>query len=120
MDRLQLDAIPNAGYSGPFLSYLSAFRYGFLDRKAMIKEGYEKVTSSLSSIQLHAHKLMPLRLCESQSRPGLFRIPKFRRWIVFAGGAESIEDIRKAPEGILSAHKPNAEVCTGNTGLTYT
>jgi hypothetical protein len=48
--RLQLDAIPNAGYSGPLLSYFSAFRYGFLDRKAMVKEGYEKVTSSLSLI----------------------------------------------------------------------
>jgi hypothetical protein len=39
---------------------------------------------------------------------------------VFAGGAEFIEDIRKAPEDILSMREPNAEVSAGNTDLKYT
>ena len=41
----------------------------------------------------------------------MFRIPTFRRWVVFAAGAELIEDVRKAPEDILSMRKPNDEVC---------
>ncbi|KAI9465137.1 cytochrome P450 [Lactarius psammicola] len=72
-----LDAIPTVGFSDPFLSYLSALRFN-LGCLPMLKYGYEK------------------------TRRGLFKIATFRRWIVLASGPELIEDIRKAPDDVLS------------------
>jgi hypothetical protein len=57
---LQIDAIPTVGYSGPILSYLSAFRYSFLDGQSMIKQGYEKVMALASSVYINLCKLMLL------------------------------------------------------------
>jgi hypothetical protein len=57
---LQLDAIPTVGYSGPILSYLSAFRYNFFDGRTMIKQGYEKVLALASSVYFSLCKLMLL------------------------------------------------------------
>jgi len=73
-----LDAIPTIGWSDPILSYISALRYNFFDGRFMIEEGYKK------------------------SKPGLFKIPGFRRWVVLAAGAELIEDVKRAPDHILS------------------
>jgi len=72
-----LNAIPAVGFSDPILSYFSALRYNF-DGVRMLKEGYEK------------------------TRPGLFKIANLRRWMVLATGPELIEDVRKAPENVLS------------------
>ncbi|KAN0130728.1 Cytochrome P450 [Lactarius tabidus] len=74
-----LDAIPTVGYSGPILSYLTAFRFK-LNSLPILNYGYEK----------------------TRSRQGLFKIASFRGWMVFASDPELIEDIRKAPEDILS------------------
>ncbi|KAI0305190.1 cytochrome P450 [Multifurca ochricompacta] len=71
-----LDAIPTIGFSDPILSYLSVARF-YLDGSRMINEGYEKV------------------------KPGLFKIPVFRRWIVLPAGAELIEDVKRAPDDVL-------------------
>jgi hypothetical protein len=73
----QLDAIPTIGFSDPILSYLSAFQFNF-DGVRMVKEGYEK------------------------TRPGLFKIANFRRWMVLAAGSGLIEDVRRAPDDVLS------------------
>jgi hypothetical protein len=48
-----------------------------------------------------------------QWQPGLFKIPTWRRWMVLATSAELIEDIKKAPDDILS-REPNREVRTMN------
>ncbi|KAH9975528.1 cytochrome P450 [Lactifluus volemus] len=76
-----LDAIPTVGYSDPVLSFISAARY-FFDAHRMLKEGYEK------------------------TKPGLFKIASFRRWIVLAAGPELAEDIRKAPDNVLNMITP--------------
>ncbi|KAN0116359.1 cytochrome P450 monooxygenase [Russula decolorans] len=72
-----LDAIPTIGFSDPILSYFTALRFYFYS-EPMLKEGYEK------------------------TRPGLFKIADFRRWTVFATGPDLIEDIKRAPEDVLS------------------
>ncbi|KAI0280021.1 cytochrome P450 [Russula aff. rugulosa BPL654] len=75
-----LDAIPTIGFSDPILSHLSSLRFYF-NRIPMLKEGYEK------------------------TRPGLFKIANFRRWMVLAGGSELIDDIRRAPDDVLSVRE---------------
>jgi len=72
-----LDAIPTVGFSDPILSYFTALRFIF-DGPSMFKYGYEK------------------------TKPGLFRIALFRRWMVLPSGPELIEDVRKAPDDVLS------------------
>ncbi|KAF8494612.1 cytochrome P450 [Russula emetica] len=72
-----LDAIPTVGFSDPILSHLSALQF-HIDSVSMLKEGYEK------------------------TRPGLFKIPNFWRWMVLASGPELMDDIRRAPPDVLS------------------
>ncbi|KAI0245471.1 cytochrome P450 [Lactifluus subvellereus] len=79
-----LDAIPTVGFSDPILSYLSAFRYLF-GGLPILKEGYEK------------------------NKPGIFKIATFRRWMVLPTGAKLIEDIKKAPDDVLSFQAPIRE-----------
>jgi hypothetical protein len=55
---LQLNAIPTIGYSDPFFSYFSAFRYTFIDASPMVKLGYEKVTSPERFIHVCLRKLI--------------------------------------------------------------
>ncbi|KAH9972310.1 cytochrome P450 [Lactifluus volemus] len=73
-----LDAIPTVGFSDPLLSYLSAIRYYSGGGLSMLKEGYEK------------------------AKPGIFKIATPRRWMVLPTSAQLIEDIRNAPDGVLS------------------
>ncbi|KAH9975529.1 cytochrome P450 [Lactifluus volemus] len=40
------------------------------------------------------------------TRPGLFKIAHFRRWVVLAAGPELAEDIRKAPDNVLDMRAP--------------
>jgi len=79
-----LDAIPTVGFSDPILSYFSALKFNF-DGIRMLKDGYEKTS------------------------PGLFKIATFRRWMVLAAGPELIEDIRRAPDNVLSMREPIIE-----------
>ncbi len=39
---------------------------------------------------------------DSQTRRGLFKIAGLRRWLVLASSPELIEDVRKAPDDVLS------------------
>ncbi|KAF8467566.1 cytochrome P450 [Russula ochroleuca] len=80
-----LDAIPTVGFSDPILSYFSTLRF-FFDGVRMLKEGYQK------------------------SRPGLFKMALFRRWVVLAARSELIEDVRKAPEDVLSLNELTDEL----------
>jgi hypothetical protein len=42
----QSNSIPTVGFADPILSYLSAFYFDSFDATTVIKQGYEKVTSS--------------------------------------------------------------------------
>ncbi|KAH9047275.1 cytochrome P450 [Lactarius hengduanensis] len=72
-----LEVIPTVGFSDPILSYFSALRFifGGLPR---LKYGYEKTGR------------------------GLFKTATFQRWLVLASSPELIEDVRKAPDDVLS------------------
>jgi len=90
-----LDPIPTMGFSDPILSFLSAFRYEVFDGEPLLKEGYEKF------------------------KPGLFKIPTFRRWIVLPTSAELMEDVRKAPDHTLSVEEPFREFLQTDFTLDY-
>lgn len=73
----KLKAIPTVGPSGTFTSYIGAlrlFRYGH----EMLQEGYEKYSGSL------------------------FKIPTLKSWIVIVSSRHLIEEIRRAPDDVLS------------------
>ncbi|KAI9440515.1 cytochrome P450 [Lactarius indigo] len=80
-----LDAIPTVGFSDPFLSYFSALRF-HLDGVPMLKYGYKN------------------------ARRGLFRIATIRRWMVLASDLDLVEDVRKAPDDVLSMRATAAEL----------
>ncbi|KAI0277137.1 cytochrome P450 [Russula aff. rugulosa BPL654] len=80
----QLDAIPTVGFRDPILSYFSALQFSFDDAR-MLREGYKK------------------------ARPGLFKIANFRRWMVLVVGSELLDDIRRAPDNVLSMVEPITE-----------
>jgi cytochrome P450 len=79
-----LDAIPTVGFRDPILSYFSALQFSFDDVR-MLREGYKK------------------------TKPGLFKIANFRRWMVLVVGSELIDDIRRAPDDVLSMIEPVTE-----------
>ncbi|KAF5351080.1 hypothetical protein D9756_008457 [Leucocoprinus leucothites] len=70
--------IPTVGHSNPILSFIDLYRYR-LDSFAYVQKGYE------------------------QFRDSAFRIPNFKRWIVFLNGAKYLEELRKVPEEVLSS-----------------
>ncbi|KAI0059480.1 cytochrome P450 [Artomyces pyxidatus] len=73
----ELDIIPTIGYSAPLLSYVTAIKFLFRSFE-MMQEGYEKY------------------------KPGLFKIAMLNSWTIVATGHEFIDDIRKAPDNVLS------------------
>ena len=108
LGRSQLEAIPTVGFSHPILSYFSALRYIF-HGIPMLEYGYEKVNTSVFIVGLSCPELMLRSGC--QTRPGLFKIATFRRWMVLPSGPELIEDVRKAPDDVLSMIASAIEVC---------
>jgi hypothetical protein len=101
----QLAVIPTVGFSDPILSYFSALRFMF-NGLPMLKYGYEKVNVSITHPPCSELTIQP----DSQSRRGLFKIATFRWWMVLASGPELIEDIRKAPDHVLSLNAAMIEV----------
>ncbi|KAI9441475.1 cytochrome P450 [Lactarius indigo] len=75
-----LEVIPTVGFSDPILSYFSALR------------------SSLVAFP------------DLNMGRGLFKTATFRRWLVLASGPELIEDLRKAPDDVLSLMAPLIEI----------
>ena len=70
----------------------------------MLKEGYESVIYS------RIFFLCPSNNRTLQAGPGLFKVATFSRWMVLPTNSELVEDIRKAPEDILSIREPIDEV----------
>ncbi|KAI0033519.1 cytochrome P450 [Vararia minispora EC-137] len=79
LPSFQLDNIPTVGYSYPFLSYISAVKFLTSGHK-MIEEGYRKY----------------------RTNPGVFKVPTMDGWLIIAAGKSYIEDVRKAPDEVLS------------------
>ena len=96
----QLDAIPTVGFSDPLLSYFSALRFNLVG-PSMLKYGYKKVNTFVSNIVVFPCAELTLQ-SDPQTRRGLFKIATFRRWTVLASSPELIEDVRKAPDDVLS------------------
>ncbi len=67
----------------------------------MLKEGYEKACTPWALVCV-----TELRLVLIQTKPGVFKIPTFRQWIVVPSGSELIEEVMKAPDNILSVREP--------------
>ena len=55
--------------------------------------------------------------CGSWSKPGLFRISIFWRWMLPSAGAKLIEDVEEALGDLLAIEQVR-EVCTVHTGPT--
>ncbi|ETW81028.1 cytochrome P450 monooxygenase 51 [Heterobasidion irregulare TC 32-1] len=72
-----LDSIPTVGFSGPILSYITAVQYLFKGNE-LVQEGYDKY------------------------KGGLFKIAMLDHWEVIASGSQTIEDVRKASDSVLS------------------
>ena len=102
----QLADIPTVGFSDPVLSYFSALRFVF-NGPHMLKYGYDKVNFcfcfGLFKVPFPAYP-------DFQSIQGLSKVATFRRWMVLASGPELIEDIRKAPDHVLSLNASAIEV----------
>jgi hypothetical protein len=81
----KLRRIPSVGPDGLF-SYLSAFKFIF-KANAILHEGYGK------------------------HYPKAFKVAKFDAWVVYVTGADMLEDMRTAPEDVLSFEVATAEVC---------
>ncbi|KAF8997910.1 cytochrome P450 [Cyathus striatus] len=73
----KLRHIPTVGHSSPILSYISAFRFLFHGGE-MVKEGVDRFGD----------------------RP--FKVPLLDRWIVIVHGDRYMEELRKAPDNVLS------------------
>ncbi|KAI0060038.1 cytochrome P450 [Artomyces pyxidatus] len=72
-----LGAIPSVGYTTPLLSYITAFQFK-AKGEALLREGSRKY------------------------KPGLFKVAMLDHWLVVATGRELIEDLRRAPDDVLS------------------
>ncbi|KAI0046794.1 cytochrome P450 [Auriscalpium vulgare] len=75
-----LAAIPTVGWSFPLLSYITAMKYKHDSRKVS-QEGYERY------------------------KGGLFKTATMDYWMVYATSPQLVEDIRRAPDDILSANQ---------------
>ncbi|KAF5369084.1 hypothetical protein D9758_002904 [Tetrapyrgos nigripes] len=73
----KLDGIPTVGPSGIFSSYIGAWRL-FREGRKMVQEGYDKYHG------------------------GAFRVPMLNHWQVVVTSPEMINDIKRAPNDVLS------------------
>ncbi|KAF8574245.1 cytochrome P450 [Ramaria rubella] len=83
-------SIPAVGRTGIISSYIDAIR--FIKTNAPILEGYNKY------------------------KPGAFRVPKMNHWQVIVCGEKLIDELRKAPDTILSFH----DAANENLATEYT
>ncbi|KAF8075266.1 cytochrome P450 [Lyophyllum atratum] len=75
----KLDHIPAVGFQSQILSFIGGFEFIFNTRN-LVQRGCDK----------YGH--------------GIFKIPNLGKWLVVVNGNKYIEDIRKAPEDVLSFH----------------
>ncbi|ESK95651.1 cytochrome p450 [Moniliophthora roreri MCA 2997] len=89
--RLKYRVIPSVGSQGLIASYITAISFLFNSKK-IILEGYEK------------------------HRGKVFKIPLVDRWHILVSGASLVDDLKKAPEDVLSFQEgANVTVQTDHT-----
>ncbi|KXN83236.1 Ent-kaurene oxidase [Leucoagaricus sp. SymC.cos] len=82
--RSPLNSIPTIGYSGVLSSYITAFKW-LRSGGVLLQEGYDKY-------------------------PGQpFKVATMSRWIVILGGSKHLDELRKAPDNVLSFREAAAE-----------
>jgi len=84
----------------------------------MVNEGYEEVTFPERLAPVNVRKLMLAGVFQYKS--GLFKIPTFRRWMVLPASAEIIQEIKNAPDDVVSTRERAAGVCTVHTASAHT
>ncbi|KAF9453721.1 cytochrome P450 [Macrolepiota fuliginosa MF-IS2] len=72
-----LNAIPTVGYSGVLTSYITAFKW-LANGTALLQEGYDKYPNTP------------------------FKVAAVSKWVVVLSGKQHVDEIRKAPEEVLS------------------
>ncbi|KAJ3556910.1 hypothetical protein NP233_g11872 [Leucocoprinus birnbaumii] len=93
--RSPLNAIPTVGYSGILTSYITAFQWSTKGRD-LIQEGYDKY-------------------------PGrAFKVATISKWVVVLNGPQHVDDVRKAPEDVLSFDIAIQEIFEQTTQAEYT
>ncbi|KAJ3561249.1 hypothetical protein NP233_g10308 [Leucocoprinus birnbaumii] len=93
--RSPLNAIPTVGYSGILTSYITAFQWSTKGRD-LIQEGYDKY-------------------------PGrAFKVATISKWVVVLNGPQHVDDVRKAPEDVLSFDIAIQETFEQTTQAEYT
>ncbi|KAF8697276.1 hypothetical protein AX14_001384, partial [Amanita brunnescens Koide BX004] len=77
VNNFKLMSIPTVGTSNPLTSYIGAYRS---QKHAMefVQEGYHKYRGSV------------------------FKVPTMTNWMIVASGPDKVEEIRRAPDGVLS------------------
>ncbi|EPQ60474.1 cytochrome P450 [Gloeophyllum trabeum ATCC 11539] len=76
-DRRALDGIPTVGPSAPLASYIGAIRWLY-DAPRMVQEGYDKYKGRA------------------------FKVANIDRWMVIVSGPKLIDEVRRAPDDVLS------------------
>lgn len=65
-------------------------------------------------LSLHAPSSYQTDDTYHQSKPGLFKIANFRGWMVLATGPDLIDDIKRAPDNVLSTSAAKNAVCSAS------
>ncbi|KAJ3566941.1 hypothetical protein NP233_g6679 [Leucocoprinus birnbaumii] len=89
--RSPLNRIPTVGYSGIISSYLTAFKY-ITSGCDLVQEGYDRYPN------------------------GVFKLATMSKWIVVVTGQKFLDELRKAPDEVLSFQ----EAVNDQTQIKYT
>jgi hypothetical protein len=77
VNNFKLRSIPTVGTSDPLTSYIGAYRFQ-KRAKDIVQEGYHKYRGSV------------------------FKVPTMNNWMIVASGHDKVEEIRRAPDDVLS------------------
>ncbi|OBZ75703.1 Ent-kaurene oxidase [Grifola frondosa] len=89
------DHIPSVGSGGLIFSYFTALRY-LIKANVVIQEGYEKYKGRI------------------------FKVPEMSQWLLIASGDELVEELRNAPESVLSMEAAMADILQSDYTLGRT
>ena len=108
--RFQLNAISTVWFPDFIISCLSVVQYTFVGDR-MLKSWIRESNISLTILAYAASRVKSMTSLPIQTSPGLSKIAQFRRRMVPATGSQLIDDVRRAPDNVLSMMKPLNEVC---------
>jgi hypothetical protein len=101
----KLDHIPAVGFSSQLMSFIGAVEFLF-NAPGIVQRGYNQVSLRVQEppfLVLNANSVW-------QHRHSIFKLPNFSRWTVVVTGSKFIDELRKAPEDVLSFAEATDEV----------